>query len=200
MPKPWSKGEKEMVRKSLIEHGRRLFEKHGLQKTTVDEIVKAAQISKGAFYLFYDSKEELYFEILEMAEHDFKEMVYGKLAARGISHKESFKMFLSKAIDFLTTMPIYSQLDSADLQYLMRKLPKKALEKHMESDLEYFSQFFQPWIRKGWMRKVSPEELNGLLLSVVYFVLHKNDIGGSSFEATRDLLIDMISEYLIVEN
>jgi AcrR family transcriptional regulator len=199
MPKAWSKNEKELVRKALIEQGRRLFEKYGLQKTTVDEIVKAARISKGAFYFFYKSKEELYFEILGVVEHEFKEEVYRSLMAPGLSHRESFKQFLQKTVDFLTTVPIYRQIDSANLQYLMRKLPPEVLEKHMNSDREYFAQYLQTWINKGWMRKVSVEALNGLLLSLVYFVIHREDIGGSGFEASKDLLIDMISEYLIPE-
>lgn len=199
MPKAWSDDEKKIVRQSLIESSRKLFEKHGLQKTTVDEIVRAAHISKGAFYLFYESKEELYFDILEMTERDFKKVAFGKLETPGLSRRETFKAFLKESIAFLTTMPIYKQISSGDLQYLMRKLPKKALDKHMRSDLEYFSQYLQPWIDKGWMRKVDPDALNGLFLSVVYFVVHRKDIGASSFDATEEILVDMIAEYLIPE-
>lgn len=199
MPKAWSDDEKEAVKQSLIESGRKLFEKHGLQKTTVDEIAKAAHISKGAFYLFHNSKEELYFEILEITKRDFKQAAFRNLELSEISRRDTFKAFLKESITFLTTMPIYKQISSGDLQYLMRKLPKKALDKHMRSDLEYFSQYLQPWIDKGWMRKVDPDALNGLFLSVVYFVVHRNDIGASSFEATENILVDMIAEYLIPE-
>ncbi len=199
MPKAWSDEEKEAVKQSLIESGRKLFEKHGLRKTTVDEIAKASHISKGAFYLFHNSKEELYFEILEITERDFKQAAFRNLELSEMSRRDTFKAFLKESIAFLTTMPIYKQISSGDLQYLMRKLPKKALDKHMRSDLEYFSQYLQPWIDKGWMRKVDPDALNGLFLSVVYFVVHRNDIGASSFEATEEILVDMIAEYLIPE-
>ncbi len=197
MPRAWSEDQKQIVRQSLIDNGRKLFEKHGLQKTTVDDIVRAARISKGAFYLFYESKEELYFDILEITERDFKEAAFGKLETPGMSRRETFRAFLRESIAFLTTVPIYKQIDSGDLQYLVRKLPKKALDKHMRSDLEYFSQFLQPWIDKGWMRKVDPDALNGLFLSLVYFVVHRKDVGASSFEATGEILVDMISEYLV---
>jgi len=46
MPKAWSKQEKEIIRKNLINKSMKLFEKYGLQKTTVDEIVRAAGIDR----------------------------------------------------------------------------------------------------------------------------------------------------------
>ena len=72
MPRPWSEEEKKIIKKSLIKEGRKLFEKYGLQKTTIDEIVSAARISKGSFYRFYQSKEELYFDVLDEVEREFK--------------------------------------------------------------------------------------------------------------------------------
>jgi AcrR family transcriptional regulator len=40
---------KKLIKKSLKKEARRRFETYGLQKTTVDEIVYAANISKGSF-------------------------------------------------------------------------------------------------------------------------------------------------------
>lgn len=37
---------------------------HGYKKTGVDELCRQAGISKGAFYLFYASKEALFCEVL----------------------------------------------------------------------------------------------------------------------------------------
>ena len=68
MPRPWSEKEKIVIKKSLTKEARKLFEKYGLQKTTIDDIVSATHISKGSFYLFYQSKEELYFDVLEEVE------------------------------------------------------------------------------------------------------------------------------------
>lgn len=42
-----------------------LFAKYGYKKTTVDEIVAAAGISKGLFYHYYPSKKELYLHLYD---------------------------------------------------------------------------------------------------------------------------------------
>jgi len=199
MPKAWSEREKELVKKSLLSEGKKLFEKYGLQKTTVDEIVRAARISKGAFYLFYKSKEELYFDILEAVELEFREKIFSSVFQPGMTRRESFKYFLRQMIELLTTMPIYRQLNSSDYEYLLRKLPEVKLKKHMKSDQEKASQYFGYWMEQGWMKKVDLEALNGLLLSLFYFVMHRDDFEGTNFDAAKELWIDALSCYLILE-
>ncbi len=68
MPKWFSEIEKETIRQKLIDQGYRQFSQFGFKKTNVDEIAKAAGISKGAFYRFYESKEMLFMEVIEQVE------------------------------------------------------------------------------------------------------------------------------------
>ena len=60
MPKAFSEEEKARIRERLLEAGRKRFTRYGLKKTTIEELAGAARIAKGSFYLFFDSKEELY--------------------------------------------------------------------------------------------------------------------------------------------
>jgi AcrR family transcriptional regulator len=56
--------EKEKIRERLFAAGRSCFTRYGLKKTTIDDLVKLAGIAKSSFYLFFESKEGLYAEIL----------------------------------------------------------------------------------------------------------------------------------------
>jgi AcrR family transcriptional regulator len=199
MPRPWSKQEKEVIKKTLLREGKKLFEKYGLQKTTVDEIVNSARISKGSFYLFYQSKEELYFDVLENVEQEFREKLFENAFKSGKNRRESFKAFLDQMIELLTTMPLYQQINSANYELLLRKLPEETLKKHIESDQEDVSKYFGYWMEQGWMKRVDMEALNGLLLSLVQFIIHRDDFEGKNFEATKDLWIDALASYLIIE-
>lgn len=200
MPKAWSKEEKELIKKTILREGKKLFEKYSLQKTTVDEIVRAARISKGSFYLFYQSKEELYFDVLEATEREFKEKLFENVFQPGKSRRESFKEFLSQMIDLLTTMPLYQQINSSNYELLLRKLPEETLQKHVQNDLENASSYFGYWMEQGWMRKVDMEALNGLFLSLFHFVMHREDFGETNFEATKELWVDALACYLIAED
>ncbi|MGB9202198.1 TetR/AcrR family transcriptional regulator, partial [Methanobacterium sp.] len=68
MPKTFTDKEKEIIRKTLISQGKILFSKYGLKKTSITELTNIAGIAQGTFYNFFESKEELYFEILEQEE------------------------------------------------------------------------------------------------------------------------------------
>jgi len=199
MPKAWSEREKKVKKKTLLFEAKKLFEKYGIQKTTVDEIVKAAHISKGSFYLFYQSKEELYFDVLESVEQESREKIFKDFFKPGINRLESFKSFLHQMVDVLTTTPMYKQINSSNYELLLRKLPEETLQRHMKRDQENVSKYFVYWIDKGWMRRVDLEALNGLLLSFVQLVLHREEFDDVNFEATKELWIDAISSYLITE-
>ena len=55
------------TRGRIINAAKRLFAEKGFDRTTVDDIVRAAGIAKGTFYLHFSSKEELIKEIAMMA-------------------------------------------------------------------------------------------------------------------------------------
>ena len=199
MPKAWSEREKELIKKTLLSEGKTLFEKYGLQKTTVDNIVHAAQISKGSFYIFYKSKEELYFDVLDSTEHELREKIFENVFKPGINRQDSFKSFLNQMVEVLTSMPLYEQINSANYELLLRKLPEETLQKHMDRDQENVAKYFVDWMDQGWMRKVDLDALNGLLLILIQLVMHREEFG-ENFEATKELWIDDISSYLITEN
>jgi AcrR family transcriptional regulator len=199
MPKAWSEREKEFIKKTLLSEGKTLFEKYGLHKTTVDEIVNAAQISKGSFYIFYQSKEELYFDVLDSVEQELREKIFENLFKPELDRRDSFKSFLLQMVEILTTMPIYEQMNAANYELLLRKLPEETLQNHMNRDQENLAKYFVDWMDKGWMRKVDPDALNGLLLALIQFVMHREEFG-ENFEATKELWIEAISYYLITDD
>ncbi|UPM44500.1 TetR/AcrR family transcriptional regulator [Halocatena salina] len=55
---------RERVREALCDTGRGLLGRYGIRKTSISELTEAVGIGKGTFYQFYDSKEELYVDIL----------------------------------------------------------------------------------------------------------------------------------------
>src|SRR5687767_13729562 len=83
---------KEIVRAQLREKGTLLVERQSLKNTSVDELAHAAGISKGAFYLFYESKEELFMEILEGLEADFRLRIFNF----SISPKRNARQLLAR--------------------------------------------------------------------------------------------------------
>ncbi|MFZ3057344.1 MAG: TetR/AcrR family transcriptional regulator [Smithella sp.] len=56
--------EKDNRKKLILKSARALFFKKGFTNVTVDEIAKASELGKGSIYLYFNSKEEIYAQIL----------------------------------------------------------------------------------------------------------------------------------------
>ena len=64
MPRAFTEAEKTTIRDRLMQAGRECFTRYGLKKTTIEDLTRPAGIAKATFYLFFDSKETLYAEIM----------------------------------------------------------------------------------------------------------------------------------------
>src|SRR5436190_23218582 len=97
MPKGFSEREKTLIRAQLLAKGRELFATQGIKKANVEDLTKAANISKGAFYLFFNSKEELFFELLGQFEDEYHNKLVEAAAQPGGSPQQQVKDMLMQA-------------------------------------------------------------------------------------------------------
>lgn len=67
--------EKDNRKKLILKSARTLFFKKGFNKVTVDEIAKSSELGKGSIYLYFDSKEEIYAQILLNDIDNFNQQV-----------------------------------------------------------------------------------------------------------------------------
>lgn len=66
--KTLSKGER--TRRRIVGHATLLIYEKGYSKTTIDDVIAAAGVTKGSFYFHFSSKEELGYAVIENAsEH-----------------------------------------------------------------------------------------------------------------------------------
>ncbi len=71
------------VRERLLQSGRRLFGEKGYFETNIHEVTGGAQLSVGAFYTYFDSKEAFYAELIGQVGHDARAFISTNLAATG---------------------------------------------------------------------------------------------------------------------
>jgi TetR/AcrR family transcriptional repressor of nem operon len=61
---PYPTGHREQVRKRIVNSARRLFNRDGFENVSIDRIMAAAGLTRGAFYAYFKSKSDLYTEVL----------------------------------------------------------------------------------------------------------------------------------------
>lgn len=199
MAKKFSEEEKASIRSRLIEQARHCFSTLGLKKTSVADMTKAAGIAQGSFYLFFESKEELYLEILQQEEARIQQLLMERYFSEKSVTKESFRQFLRDSFAIMENNPLLRQLHEEEtMAILLRKWPPEKLEELFESD----SRSFGPAIRRLQEQGIisgehRTEVIVSLIRSVMLLVLHKKQIGDELFPPTLDLLAELIASGLI---
>jgi len=61
---PYPTGHREQVRKKIVDSARRLFNQNGFESVSVDSIMSNAGLTRGGFYSYFDSKSDLYAEVM----------------------------------------------------------------------------------------------------------------------------------------
>jgi AcrR family transcriptional regulator len=62
------------ARSALVAAARREFVVHGIQRARIEDLTHACGLSKGAFYLHFESKEALFRELVEALQQRFDEL------------------------------------------------------------------------------------------------------------------------------
>lgn len=195
MPKKFTEQEREWITHKLLTEGRRCFEVHGIKKTSVEELTKAAGIAQGSFYMFFGSKEELYFQILLEEEKRIRNAMFNSFSLEMPVNKEGIKLFLLQSFHLMEESPLVRQMFiKSELEQILRKLPKALLEQNFSEDKDYLIPFIRSWQSEGIMADSDPELIVSMFRSVVLIILHKEDIGEEQYPATIELLVEVLAE------
>jgi len=199
MPRAFSDHEKKIIRKRLQDEGFRLFSAYGLKKTNVEEIAEAAGISKGAFYIFYASKEELFMDVIEQAEMRVRQEVLAVIDQPGDSARARLSAVLRKALRLFETMPILKFFTGSDFNVLFRRIPSAKLQQHLVSDRTFLEELIARCRQAGIPIQAQPEQISGLLYPLVLAVLHEDEFGGELVGEGIDLLLELVAAFCVGE-
>jgi TetR/AcrR family transcriptional repressor of nem operon len=61
---PYPSGHRAEVKGKIIQSARRLFNRHGFDNVSLDQIMSGAGLTRGGFYSYFQSKSDLYAEVL----------------------------------------------------------------------------------------------------------------------------------------
>ena len=117
--------EKDNRRKNILKSARSLFFTKGFTKVTVDEIAKSSELGKGSIYLYFNSKEEIYAQILLNDIDTFNEKVdvlFGEKSTAAHLLKELSYLYIDY---FLNDSELFRILMTYMLQPAKMNLPDK---------------------------------------------------------------------------
>ena len=194
MATAFSESEKEQIRNRLLEAAEECLGRYGVKKTTVDQLVKMAGISKGAFYQFFPSKEVLFFHVLE----DFQgSLMKEEMSARDGSvaaEADVFTDYLYSLYQRVRQSFLMNLIQSGELELLMRKIPEEEIARHHSFDEQIAGKLFQDFTIKG-----DPQVAATALRAIFLSMLHVKEVGEEHFDQALKLLIHGVALQLMGE-
>ena len=179
MPKAFTEQEKELIRKRLLEQGHKQFSAYGLRKTNIEELAEASGISKGAFYLFYASKEALFMDVVEHVEQRFRQELFAMVDLPGPSPRARLFALLHHAFHRVKTIPLLQFLTGSDYDLLFRRVPPETFQEHVAHDRAFINELITRCQKAGIPIRVQPEEMISLLYPLVLTILHEDEYAGT---------------------
>lgn len=94
---------RDLVRENILTLAQEIFSKYGYKKTTLDDIANAVRKGKSSLYYYFNSKEDLFQEVIQK-EADILRTELSKVLAKEIDPEEKLRDYI------LTKITTYRQL------------------------------------------------------------------------------------------
>lgn len=190
MARSFTEREKENIKRSLQDACKQSWTQYGYKKTSVDDLCKQVGISKGAFYLFFESKESLFCEVLCSVQ---EQICNGALE---VIEKHKEKYGVAEALKLIyrgyDKNNFLCDSDSTDFTILMNKLSQEQAKKIQESN--HLSQqlfFSQPYLKF----KVDADLAMSVIYSLIMNIKNKDILPHNHME-TFDFMVDHLIDSL----
>ncbi len=166
--------ETEQLRKALLKEARRCAVTLGMKKTSVDQLTRSVGIAKGSFYKFYESKEMLFFAVLENIHselYDVADLVLNEGGSLPPSQRAAKAILaVCKRLSDTGDMVFIEN----DARLLLQRLPETVKNEHYHDDETHIRELLQKsGLQPQGGISLAAAAIRGLILTVS----HKEQIG-----------------------
>ena len=164
----------ETIRRDLIREARCCGVTVGMRKTSVEQLTEAVGISKGSFYKFFDSKELLFFAVLEDIHTECFAAAQKSLQENAaIDPASRTAAAILAACRWLSETKAFVFIEN-DAEFLLHRLPKEVKTAHYHDDETHIRLLLEKYdLVPSRGISLAAATVRGLILTVS----HKEQIG-----------------------
>ena len=164
----------ETIRRDLIREARCCGVTVGMRKTSVEQLTEAVGISKGSFYKFFDSKELLFFAVLEDIHTECFAAAQKSLQENAaIDPASRTAAAILAACRWLSETKAFVFIEN-DAEFLLHRLPEEVKTAHYHDDETHIRLLLEKYdLVPNRGISLSAATVRGLILTVS----HKEQIG-----------------------
>ncbi len=159
----------------ILDSAARLIEHYGYDKTTVDEIAKEAGVSKGAIYLHFKSKEDLFEALLMRESERIAELFFEHLKAdpAGVTVFNIYRYNLVVLDESPLMKAIYTRDKRVLGDWVHRVRDTPAYTQALDVSVDFVRHFQEAGLIR---RDLDPQAVMYLLMAIRYGTLMLDDI------------------------
>ena len=177
--------ESEQIRKALLAEARRCAVTLGMRKTSVDRLTQAVGISKGSFYRFFESKEMLFFAVLEDIHSELYDVADGVLRENiGLPPAERAEKAILAVCKRMADTGVMTFIEN-DAAALLQRLPENIKSEHYHDDETHIRALLES---NSLSPKGGAELATAAVRGLILTISHKEQIG-SLYPQVLDLLV-----------
>ena len=164
----------ETIRRDLIREARCCGVTVGMRKTSVEQLTEAVGISKGSFYKFFDSKELLFFAVLEDIHTECFAAAQKSLQENAaIDPASRTAAAILAACRWLSETKAFVFIEN-DAEFLLHRLPEEVKTAHYHDDETHIRLLLEKYdLVPSRGLSLAAATVRGLILTVS----HKEQIG-----------------------
>jgi AcrR family transcriptional regulator len=181
---------KNELREKILESAIECFAKTGFDRTKMDDIANLSDVSKGTLYLYFKSKEDLFYGICQIRLKKIKDQLNGMLITKEnlASDAQRFYDYFQKEVN------PYHNLVLLEMSVMATRNPRlrKVLMQHRVNRHQVISEFIEVQIKKGFARKDVDKDAIASGLIGLYEGLVINKVMGVEDSTNRKAWSDTI--------
>ena len=190
--------EKERIREELIEVAYRFFIDKGFKSTSIEDITSSVGIAKSSFYIFCESKEMLYMELLAREGEQIEKQVWPEvMAAKDIY--TAIKTYLNKMSMELESKILTQRLiyDLEEYNIVSRKLNPQYIGSESLRSIVPLMEFIKTRQDSKEIIDEDPNVIAGVLRAALLIGSQKRDLQQYNYVRVRDLLFEAAADQII---
>ena len=190
--------EKERIREELLEVAYRFFLDKGFKSTSIEDITSSVGIAKSSFYIFCESKEMLYMELLAREGEQIEKQVWPEvMAAKDIY--TAIKTYLNKMAMELESKILTQRLiyDLEEYNIVSRKLNPQYIGSESLRSIVPLMEFIKSRQDSKEIIDEDPSVIAGVLRAALLIGSQKRNLQQYNYVRVRDLLFEAVANQII---
>jgi AcrR family transcriptional regulator len=196
MSKAFTEKEKERIKEKIFTTAKGMFSHFGYKKTSIREITKKIGISQGAFYTFYNSKEELFFNILQNEAIEMRNNIFSSISVVNNSPKNVIKDLFYKIIEEIEKNKMFEFIIfNNEFQEIFEDLSEDHIKAHRMASVIKMNE----WIKNIdiFKENLDLENMINCFRALIILYFNRKLLGNDAFKNTIDFLLEGFIEKIL---